>query len=379
MQALYTEEHQLFREAFRTFLQQEAAPHYQQWEKEGIIDRSLWKKAADLGVLGIDIAEEYGGLGLEDFRYSAIVTEELARSNMPSIGFSTQNDIVVPYLNTYCTPKQKEKYLPKMAAGEWIGALGMTDPAAGSDLKNIQTFAEKKDGYYLLNGAKTFISNGIHADVVVTFVKTNKEPGSGSYSLMVLERGMEGFTRGKNLDKIGIKAQDTAELFFDNVKIPFDNVLGEPNRGFYYLMHNLPQERLGIAIGAIASAEAILEETIQYCRDRKAFGKQIGSFQNSRFKLAEMQTECTIARNFVDTCIWELTNKKLTAEKAAMAKYWVTDLQFKVLDQCLQLHGGYGFINEYNVAQAWRDARVARIYGGTNEIMKEIIGRSMGF
>ena len=230
-----------------------------------------------------------------------------------------------------------------------------------------------------MNGSKTFISNGIHADVVVTFVKTSREPGSKSYTLFALEKGMEGFTRGKNLDKIGLHAQDTAELFFDNVKVPLDNVLGEENRGFYYLMHNLPQERLGIAVGAIASAEAILEETIQYCKDRKAFGKQIGSFQNSRFKLAEMKTEVTIARNFVDTCIMELVEKKLTAEKAAMAKYWVTDLQFKILDQCLQLHGGYGYINEYNVAQAWRDARVTRIYGGTNEIMKEIIGRSMGF
>ena len=379
MQALYNEEHNLFRESVRTFLKQEALPHYEEWEKEGIVDRSIWKKAADLGILGVDIPEEYGGLGLDDFRYSAIITEELGGLNVSSIGFSTQNDIVVPYLNTYCTDEQKAKYLPKMAAGDWIGALGMTDPAAGSDLKNIQTFAEKKSDYYVLNGSKTFISNGIHADVVVTFVKTSREPGSKSYTLFALEKGMEGFTRGKNLDKIGLHAQDTAELFFDNVKVPLDNVLGEENRGFYYLMHNLPQERLGIAVGAIASAEAILEETIQYCKDRKAFGKQIGSFQNSRFKLAEMKTEVTIARNFVDTCIMELVEKKLTAEKAAMAKYWVTDLQFKILDQCLQLHGGYGYINEYNVAQAWRDARVTRIYGGTNEIMKEIIGRSMGF
>ncbi len=379
MQALYNEEHNLFRESVRTFLKQEALPHYEEWEKEGIVDRSIWKKAADLGILGVDIPEEYGGLGLDDFRYSAIITEELGGLNVSSIGFSTQNDIVVPYLNTYCTDEQKAKYLPKMAAGDWIGALGMTDPAAGSDLKNIQTFAEKKSDYYVLNGSKTFISNGIHADVVVTFVKTSREPGSKSYTLFALEKGMEGFTRGKNLDKIGLHAQDTAELFFDNVKVPLDNVLGEENRGFYYLMHNLPQERLGIAVGAIASAEAILEETIQYCKDRHAFGKQIGSFQNSRFKLAEMKTEVTIARNFVDTCIMELVEKKLTAEKAAMAKYWVTDLQFKILDQCLQLHGGYGYINEYNVAQAWRDARVTRIYGGTNEIMKEIIGRSMGF
>jgi len=378
MQELYTEEHNLFREAFSTFLKKEAIPYYEQWEKDGIIDRKLWTKAGDLGILGVNIAEEYGGLGLNDFRYNAIISEELAKLSMPGIGFSIQSDIVVPYLNNYCTPEQKARVLPKIATGEWIGALGMTDPAAGSDLKSIQTFAEKKDGYYLLNGGKTFISNGIFADVVVTFVKTSKEPGSKSYSLFLLERGMEGFTRGENLDKIGLKSQDTAELFFDNVKVPFENVLGEANRGFYYLMHNLPQERLGIAVGAIANAEALLEETIQYCKDRKAFGKQIGSFQNSRFKLAEMKTESTIARNFVNTCIWELTKKTLTAEKAAMAKYWVSDLHFKILDECLQLHGGYGYVNEYTIARAWRDARVERIYGGTNEIMKEIIGRSLG-
>ena len=379
MYELYNEEHKLFRESVREFIKQEAKPHYSKWEADGIVDREIWRKAADLGILGIDIPEEYGGLGLHDFRYSAIITEELARANVSSLGFTTQNDIVIPYLNTYCTDAQKEKYLPKLASGEWIGALGMSEPVAGSDLKNIGSFAEKKDGYYLLNGSKTFISNGIHADIVVTYVRTSKDPSSKSYSLFALEKTMEGYSTGENLDKIGLKAQDTAELFFDNVKVPFENVLGEENKGFYYLMHNLPQERLGIAVACIASAEALLEETIQYCKDRKAFGQSIGSFQNSKFKLAEMTTECTIARNFIDTCIYELCENKLTAEKAAMAKYWVSDLQFKVLDECLQLHGGYGYINEYNIAQAWRDARVTRIYGGTNEIMKEIIGRSLGF
>lgn len=379
MQELYTEEHHMFRDALKEFLKQEAVPHFERWEKEGIVERDIWKKAGDLGILSTDIAEEYGGLGLHDFRYNAIINEELGRVNASALGFGIQNDIVIPYLNHYCTPEQKEKYLPKLASGEWIGSLGMTDPQAGSDLKNIQTFAEKKDDHYLLNGAKTFISNGIHADVVVTFVKTSRDPGSKSYSLFVLERGMDGFSRGKNLDKIGMKGQDTAELFFDNVQVPFENVLGEANRGFYYLMHNLPMERLGIAIGALAMVEGVFEETIQYCKDRKAFGKSIGSFQNSRFKIAEMKTELTVARTFVDACILELVEKKLSAEKAAMAKYWVTELQFKVLDQCLQLHGGYGYINEYNVARAWRDARVSRIYGGTNEIMKEIIGRGLGF
>jgi len=376
---LYEEEHQLFRESVRAFLKKEAVPNYERWEKEGKVDRALWKKAAELGLLGIDIPEEYTGLGLNDFRYNAILLEELARANSSGPGFSIQNEIVVPYLNKYCTPAQKQKYFPKIVSGDIICALGMSEPAAGSDLKGIRTTAVKKADHYLLNGAKTFIGNGIHADLVVLFVKTNPELGNKGFSLFLMERGMEGFTRGKKLDKIGKRGQDTAELFFEDVKVPFDNVLGEEGRGFYYLMHNLPQERLGIAIEAIANMEAILAETIQYCKDRKAFGRSIGTFQNSRFAIAEMQTEVTIARTFVDACIYELCNQKLTAEKAAMAKYWVSDLQFKVIDQCLQLHGGYGYMNEFNVARAWRDCRVQRIYGGTNEIMKEIIGRSLGF
>lgn len=378
-QNLYEEEHQLFRESVRAFLKKEAVPNYEKWEKEGNVGRAIWKKAADMGLLGFDIPEEYGGMGLNDFRYNAILQEELSRANSSGPGFAIQNEIVVPYLNKYCTPAQKQKYFPKIVAGECICALGMTEPAAGSDLKGIKTTAIKKADHYLLNGAKTFIGNGILADLVVLFAQTNPELGSKGYSLFLIERGMEGFTRGKKLDKIGLKGQDTAELFFADVKVPFDNLLGEEGRGFYYLMHNLPQERLGIAINAIANMESILEETIQYCKDRKAFGRSIGTFQNSRFVIAEMLTETTIARNFVDTCIQELCNKTLTAEKAAMAKYWVTDLQFKVIDQCLQLHGGYGYMNEFNVARAWRDCRVQRIYGGTNEIMKEIIGRSIGF
>ena len=378
-QNLYEEEHQLFRESVRAFLKKEAVPYYETWEKEGKVDRALWKKAADLGLLGIDIPEEYTGLGLNDFRYNAILLEELGRANSSGPGFSIQNEIVVPYLNKYCTPAQKQKYFPKIVSGDIICALGMSEPAAGSDLKGIRTTAIKKSGHYLLNGAKTFIGNGIHADLVVLFVKTNPELGNKGFSLFLLERGMEGFTRGKKLDKIGMKGQDTAELFFEDVKVPFDNLLGEEGRGFYYLMHNLPQERLGIAINAIANTEAMLAETIQYCKDRKAFGRSIGTFQNSRFAIAEMQTEVTISRTFVDACIQELCMKTLTAEKAAMAKYWVTDLQFKIIDQCLQLHGGYGYMNEFNVARAWRDCRVQRIYGGTNEIMKEIIGRSIGF
>ena len=376
---LYEEEHHMFRESIREFLKKEAEPHYAKWEKQGMVERELWQKAAELGALSLDIPEEYGGLGLNDYRYNAIVGEELAFANATAPGFSIQNDIVIPYLITYCNEQQKAKFLPKMASGEWIGALAMTEPVAGSDLRSIRSFAEKKEDHYLLNGSKTFIGNGILADVVVTFVRTSREPGSKSFSLFILERGMEGFSRGNNLDKIGLKGQDTAELFFDNVEIPFDNLLGDEGQGFFYLMHNLPQERLGVAVGGLATAENVLNETIQYCKDRKAFGKSIGQFQNSRFKLAEMKTELTIARTFVDDCIWELTQKELSPEKAAMAKYWISDLQCKVIDECLQLHGGYGYMNEFTVARAWRDARVQRIYAGSNEIMKEIIGRSMGF
>ncbi len=379
LQSLYQEEHELFRETFKQFVDKELVPHYEKWEQVGMVDRAVWKKIAEMGVLGLDIPEEYGGLGLNDFRYNAIIQEEVGRANAHAPAFTTQNEIVIPYLNEYCTPAQKQKYFPKIVAGECICALGMSEPVAGSDLKSIKTRAEKKDDHYLLNGSKTFITNGIMADLVVLYAQTDPDLGSKGYSLFLLEGDMEGFTRGKKLDKIGLRGQDTAELFFQDVKLPFENLLGEEGKGFYYLMHNLPQERLGIAIGAIGGMEGILEETIQYCKDRKAFGKPIGNFQNSRFMIAEMLTEVTIARNFVNTCIQELCDKTLTAEKAAMAKYWVTDLQFKVIDQCLQLHGGYGYMNEYKVARAWRDCRVQRIYGGTNEIMKEIIGRSVGF
>ena len=373
------EEHVMFRDAVRTFMQQEIEPHYEAWEKAGQVPREIWRKAGELGMLSIYIPEEYGGMGMDDYRYNAIVSEELARVNGTGPGFAIQNDIVVPYLLEYCNEEQKQKYLPKVASGEWIGALGMSEPAAGSDLKGLKTTAIKQDDHYLLNGSKTFISNGIMCDFVVLAVKTQPELGSKGFAIFIVDRGMEGFSNGENLDKIGMKGQDTAELFFDNVKVPFENLLGQDGNGFYYLMHNLPQERLSIAVTGMGAMEATLEQNIQYCKDRQAFGKPIGFFQNSRFKLAELQTELLIARTFVDKCIEELNAKTLTAEKAAMAKYWVTDLQCKLIDDCLQLHGGYGYMNEYKVARAWRDARVQKIYGGTNEIMKEIIGRSMGF
>mgnify|MGYP001942910781 CR=1 FL=1 len=373
------EEHIMFQETVREFFTKEVAPFEAQWEKDGQVSREIWKRAGDLGILAIDIPEEYGGLGLNDYRYNAIVLEEMSRANITGTGFGTQNEIVVPYLNHYCTPEQKAKFFPKMAAGEWIGALAMSEPAAGSDLKGIRSTAIKQGDHYILNGSKIFITNGIMCDFAVTAVKTNPELGSKGFALLLVESTFEGFTKGKNLDKIGMKSQDTAELFFDNVKVPVENLLGEDGKGFYYMMHNLPQERLSIAFTAIGAMEGALEWTIQYCQERKAFGRSIGTFQNSRFKLAEMSTEITIARTFVDKCAIELNEKRLTAEKAAMAKYWLTDLQFKIMDDCLQLHGGYGYMNEFAIAKAWRDARVQRIYGGTNEIMKEIIGRSLGF
>jgi alkylation response protein AidB-like acyl-CoA dehydrogenase len=371
------EEHILFQDSVRSFIEKEVAPNYEQWEKDGQVSREVWKQAGELGMLSMEFPEEYGGANIKDVRFNAIVGEELARANATGPGFAIQNDIVIPYLMKYCTEEQKKKYLPGIAKGEIIGALALSEPAAGSDLQGIKTNASKKEDHFILNGSKTFISNGLMADLVLVFARTNPDLGAAGYSMLLVEEGMEGFKRGKKLDKIGLKGQDTAELFFEDVKIPFENILGEEGQGFYYLMHNLPQERLSIAISAISNAEAALEWTIQYCGERKAFGKTIGSFQNTRFSLAEMKTELTIARVFVDDCILRLNVGDLSAEEAAMAKYWVSDLQFKVIDECLQLHGGYGYMNDFMIARAWRDCRVQRIYGGTNEIMKEIIGRSL--
>jgi len=375
---LLEEEHLNFQEAVRAFMNKEVAPHNERWEKEGKVDRELWLKAGEMGLLCIDFPKEYGGMGIKDFRYNVIISEELARVGTSGPGFTVQNDIIAPF-TTHFNQVQKDKYMAKIASGEIITAIAMTEPGAGSDLANISTTAVKKGDHYVLNGAKTFITNGIMSDLVIVVAKTNPELHHKGISLFLVERGMKGFTRGRNLDKIGLKAQDTAELFFEDVEVPQENLVGEENRGFYYLMHNLAQERLSLAATGIAAAEVALEMTIRYCKDRKAFGRQIGSFQNSRFKLAEMQTEIIIGRTFVDQCIQELNANTLTAEKAAMAKYWITELQCKVVDQCLQLHGGYGFMREFPIARAFTDSRAQRIYGGTTEIMKEIIGRSMGF
>ncbi len=367
----------MFEEAFSDFIKKEIKPFHDQWEKESIVPRDLWLKAGEQGFLCMDFPEEYGGMGIKDFRFNSVINEQLGRESLSGPGFSLQNDIMAPYFLSYFTPAHKEKYMSKIASGEIITAIAMTEPGTGSDLAGVRTTAIKDGDHFILNGAKTFITNGIHSDLVVVVAKTQPDEKHKGISLFLVERGMAGFERGKNLDKIGLKAQDTAELFFHDVKVPAQNMLGQEGMGFYYLMHNLPQERLSIAVGCVASCEGVFDITLQYCQDRKAFGRSIGSFQNSRFKLAEMKTEISIARTFVDQCILELNADKLTAEKAAMAKYWTSELQGRVVDQCLQLHGGYGYMTEYAVSKFYNDARVSRIYGGTNEIMKEIIGRSL--
>jgi len=321
----------------------------------------------------------YGGMAVDDFRFNVIISEELNRIGASSPGFSVHTDICVPYVIAYGTDEQKERWLPGAVDGTNIIAIAMTEPGTGSDLQGVQTTAVKQGDHYIVNGQKTFISNGIHADSVITVCRTSDEPGYKGVSLLMLERGMEGFERGRNLDKVGLKGQDTAELYFSNVKVPAENLIGQEGMGFIYLMQQLPQERLIIGAQAISGAEVALDWTIDYCKERTAFGKPIGKFQNSRFELAEMKTEVTIGRTFVDQCILELNEGKLTTEKGSMAKYWCSDLLNTVVDRCVQLHGGYGYMTEYPIAKAYVDARVSRIYGGTNEIMKEIIGRSMGF
>lgn len=376
---LFDDEHLMFREAVRRFVEKEVTPHHEQWEKEGIVPREVWLKAGAAGFLAMAAPEVYGGLELTDFRYNVVLTEELTRAGASGVGFGLHNDIVLPYILTYGTAEQKQRWLPKMITGETITAIAMSEPNAGSDLAGIQTTAVRHPDHYLLNGQKTFITNGINSDLVIVVAKTDPSAGHSGVSLLVVERGTDGFEHGRNLDKIGLKAQDTAELFFHNVKVPLDNLLGGEGQGFYQLMFQLPQERLSIAVIAVAACEAVLDMTIQYCQEREAFGRPIGKFQHNRFKLAEMKTEIEIARVFVDRCITELNAGNLTAAEAAMAKWWTTELQKRVVDDCLQLHGGYGYMMEYPIAKAFLDTRVQTIYGGTTEIMKEIIGRAMGF
>jgi len=372
---LLTEEHIMFRNAVRKFFEREVAPYHEEWEKAGIVPRDIWLKAGANGFLCMDVPEEYGGMGVDDYRYLAIFNEEQSYTGCSGPGFSITNELVVPYLMAFGNEEQKKRWLPKLATGEYIGSLAMTEPNTGSDLQSIKTTAIRNGDHYVVNGSKTFISNGILSDVVVTYVKTTPDAGGSGTSMLVLERGMEGFERGRNLEKMGGHAQDTAELFFNNVKVPVENRLGEEGKGFSYLMHNLPQERLQIAGSSLAVAEAAFDQTLAYVKERTAFGRPIGKFQNSRFVLAEIATEIRIARVFIDNCMLLQMEKKLSAEEAAMAKWWLTDLAQKVLDRCVQLHGGYGYMLEYPVAKKFAGHRIMSILGGTNEIMKEIIGR----
>jgi alkylation response protein AidB-like acyl-CoA dehydrogenase len=374
---LFGEDHEQFRDSFRKFLEKEVLEQHEAWEEQGYVDREIWRKAGANGFLCTSMAEAYGGAGADKL-FQMILMEEVARVNATGLGFSLHSEIVVPYIERYGSDAQKTHYLPKMATGEMIGAIAMSEPAAGSDLQGIRTTATKDGDDYIINGSKIFITNGWHADLVIVVAKTTPAGGAKGTSLFLIEAGTPGFAKGKRLKKVGMKAQDTAELFFDNVRVPATALLGNENQGFIYLMQELPWERLQIAISAAASAQSIIEQTIKYVQERKVFGTTVASFQNTRFTLAEMQTEVQIAQVFVDKCTEMLMAGKLDTATASMAKYWCSDLQCKVIDECLQLHGGYGYMWEYPVARAWADARVQRIYGGTNEIMKEVITRSMG-
>jgi alkylation response protein AidB-like acyl-CoA dehydrogenase len=374
---IFDSDHDAFRDLVRTFAAREVEPHHEQWEADGQVSRDVWLAAGKAGLLGIDVPEQFGGGGVEDFRYNAIVSEELVRIGASGLGFGLQNDVVAPYLLRLANDEQKQRWLPGFCSGEIITAIAMTEPGAGSDLQGIQTTALRDGDDFVVNGAKTFITNGIMSDLVIVVCKTNPDAGSKSFSLLVVERNMAGFERGRRLKKVGMKAQDTAELFFSDVRVPAANVLGELGMGFIYLMQNLPQERLSIAVSSLAGTERAIELTGQYTRDRKAFGRSVSSFQNTRFELAEMATETQIGRVFVDRAITEHVAGNLSVTDAAMAKWWASDLLKRTVDRCVQLHGGYGYMLEYPIAKAFLDARVQSIFGGTNEIMKEIIGRSL--
>ncbi|MBA3592902.1 MAG: acyl-CoA dehydrogenase family protein [Pseudomonadota bacterium] len=378
---LFSSDHEAFRDAFRKFCDKEVAPFHEQWEEQGYVDRAVWNKAGENGFLCMTMPQAYGGAGADKL-YSVVQMEELARGGYSGIGYGLHSEIVAPYILHYGTEAQKLKYLPKLASGEMVGAIAMSEPAAGSDLQGVKATAIKQaDGSYLLNGSKTFITNGWHADLVVVVAKTNPAAGAKGTSLLLVERGMPGFSVGKRLKKLGLKAQDTSELFFSDVSVPAANLLGgeaHENRGFICLMEQLPWERLQIAITAVASAQAAIDWTVDYVKERKVFGQPVASYQNTRYTLAELQTQVQVARVFVDKCTKLIAADKLDTATASMAKYWTTDLQCKVMDECVQLFGGYGYMWEYPITRAYADARVQRIYGGTNEIMKEVISRAMG-
>jgi alkylation response protein AidB-like acyl-CoA dehydrogenase len=371
-------EHEQLRETTRQYLEREVAPHTERWERDRIVDRSAYIAAGKYGLIGFNMPEKYGGGGSDDFRFNAVINEELAKFGSVVPALSLQNDVVGPYFKSLANDEQKERWLPGIISGETIVAIAMTEPGAGSDLAGIRTSGVRDGDDWILNGSKTFISSGINCDLVVVVTRTDPEAGHKGFTLLVVDRDMVGFARGRKLEKMGLHAQDTAELHFENVRVPASNVLGVEGRGFYHLMHNLPSERLSIAISAVAGARETWRQTLQYAKDRKAFGQPIGSFQHNRFVLAEMDTELDIAEQYVDRCLRAVIDKELTAVEAAKAKWWCTELAKKVIDGCVQLHGGYGYMNEYRVARDYADIRIQTILGGTTEIMKDLIGRDLG-
>ena len=375
-----TEEHDLFRQTVRGFYADHVVPHHDRWERQGIVDRELFTAAGQLGLLGLQVPEAYGGAGVDDFRFNAILVEEAQYQHVASAGLnlSLHNDICLPYFLHQTDDEQRERWLPGIVSGEAITAVAMTEPGAGSDLAAIGTTARRRGDTYVLNGAKTFISNGINADLVVVAAKTDPSQRHRGMSLLVVERGMPGFERGRNLDKIGLHAQDTAELHFDEVEVPAANLLGQEGEGFAYLTANLAQERLSIALAGVAAARAAVDLTVAYVKEREAFGRPIGAFQNTQFVLAECETEVDITEGHLDRCVRALNAGELTAVDAAKAKWWATELQKRVVDRCLQLFGGYGYMTEYPIARLYADARITTIYGGTTEIMKMLVARELG-
>ena len=377
---LFSPDHESFRDSFRRFLDKEVAPFHADWEDQGFVDRDVWRKAGANNFLCMGMPEEYGGSGADKL-YTVVQLEELAKGGYSGVGFSLHSEIVAPYILRYGTPAQKQKYLPPLARGELIGAIAMTEPSAGSDLQGIKATAVREGDHYRLNGSKTFITNGWHADLVIVVAKTRPDLGAKGTSLLLLERGMPGFEKGKRLKKVGMKAQDTSELFFNDVKVPVDNLLGGPameNKGFICLMEQLPWERIQIALGATAKSQAAVDWTVAYVKERKVFGQPVGNYQNTRYVLAGLQAQVQAARVFVDKCMELVLADALDTDTASMAKLMTTELQCKVMDECVQLYGGYGYMWEYPIARAYADARVSRLYGGTSEIMKEVISRGMG-
>ena len=375
---IFEPEHEQLRQTTRQYIEHVVAPGAEKWERERLVDRAAYLEAGKYGLIGFNLPEQYGGGGADDFRFNAVIVEELAKFGSASPALSLQNDIVAPYLKSLANAEQQARWLPGYITGEIIGAIAMSEPGAGSDLAGVRTTATRDGDDWILNGSKTFISAGFNSDLVIVVARTDPDAGHKGFSLLVVERGMEGFSRGRKLDKMGQHAQDTAELNFENVRIPGSNLLGEENCGFYHLMHNLPSERLSIAIGAVAGARETWRQTLRYAKDRKAFGQPIGSFQHNRFVLAELDTELEIAEQFIDRCLRAVVDGELNAVQAAKAKWWCTELAKKVVDACVQLHGGYGYMNEYKVAKDYVDARIQTIFGGTTEIMKDIIGRDLG-